>query len=169
MRNIAYKMVNISLFFFLSLVLLENERLRSTETIMQFSDSLAVTEHQPSIFRRQFLRKVIKFFETSIDLYGCVQQHWKNGLGGTGVVDDLSCEEEILIVVLKVIFFFDVFGPFEEKDEPVYIGLNSVDNFVVLEGVNLLDLNARGSHFFDQFGEYSRIWLDSAPLIKHQF
>ena len=81
----------------------------------------------------------------------------------------MSRKEEVLVVVLKVIFLFDVLGPLEQEDEAVDVWLDASDDLVVLKRVDLLDLNAGGSHLFDEFGKDSRVRLNSAPLIEHQF
>ena len=72
-RDVADKVVYVCLFFLFSLVLLKDERLGSTEAVMQFSDSLTVTEYKSSIFRGQFFSELMKFFETSLDLDGSIE------------------------------------------------------------------------------------------------
>jgi len=124
---------------------------------VQFSDGLTVTKHQSSIFRGKFFCKLMKLFKAPLYLNGSIEKNRQNGLGGTSIIDDLSSEEQILVVILKMIFLFDVFGPFEEEDEAVYLRLNMVDDLVVLERIYLLDLNSRSSHFFDELGEDSRV------------
>ncbi len=70
-------------------------------------------------------------------------------------------------ILREVIFFLDVFGPLEEEDKSVDVGLDSVDEVIIVKGIDLLDLDSGSSHTFDQLGEYPRIRFNCAPLIKH--
>lgn len=62
-------------------------------------------------------------------------------MGSAGIVNDLPGKEEVLIVVLQMLLLLDVLGPLEEENEAVYVRLYSIDEVVVLEGVDFLDLN----------------------------
>lgn len=62
-------------------------------------------------------------------------------MGSAGIVNDLPGKEEVLIVVLKMLLLLDVLGPLEEENEAVDVRLYSIDEVVVLEGVDFLDLN----------------------------
>ena len=88
-------------------------------------------------------------------------------MSGAGIVDDLSGKEKILVVFLKMIFFLDIFGPFEEEDKSIDIWLNCIDEMVLIECVYFLYLYSRCPNFLDEFREHSWIRLDSAPLIEH--
>ena len=109
----------------------------------------------------------MEFLETALNVDGGIKQNRQNSLSGTCVVDNLPGKEQILIVVLKMVFLFDIFGPLEQKDESVDMGLNSVDEVVLVERVDLFYLNRGGSYFFDQLGEDTRVGFDCAPLIEH--
>ena len=62
-------------------------------------------------------------------------------MGSAGIVNDLPGKEEVLIVVLQMLLLLDVLGPLEEENEAVDVRLYSIDEVVVLEGVDFLDLN----------------------------
>ena len=57
-----------------------------------------------------------------MDWGGGVEQDGKDGLSGAGVVDDLSGEEEVVVVVHEGISFLLVLCPLEQKYESVYVG-----------------------------------------------
>ena len=98
---------------------------------------------------------------------GCIKQNRENGLSSTGIVNNLSRKEEILIVLRKIILFLDVFGPLEEENKAIDVGLDPVDKLIIIEGIYLLDLHCGSSHALYQLGEYTWIWFNCAPLIKH--
>ena len=105
--------------------------------------------------------------EASLSVDGSIEEDRQNGLRGACVVDDLPGEEEILVVVDEVVLLLDILGPLEEEDKAVDVGLHAVDQIVLFKGVYFLDLDGRGSHLLDEFGEDGGIGLDRAPLIEH--
>ena len=56
-----------------------------------------------------------------LDGDGSVEEDGEDGLGGAGVVDNLSGEEEVLIVLGKGVLLLNALGPLEEEDETVDI------------------------------------------------
>ena len=56
-----------------------------------------------------------------------------------------------------MVLLFDIFGPLEQKDESVDMGLNSVDEVVLIEGVDLFYLDRGGSYLFYQLCEDTRV------------
>ena len=66
-----------------------------------------------------------------------------------------------------MVLLFDIFGPLEQKDESVDMGLNSVDEVVLVQGVDLFYLDRGGSYLFYQLCEDSRVGFYCAPLIEH--
>lgn len=72
--DIADEMIDIRLFLLLSLILIEDEGLSSTETIVDFSDRLRVAEHKPSVFGGEFLGEVVELLQCSLDGDGGVEE-----------------------------------------------------------------------------------------------
>ena len=130
-------------------------------------NGLWVTECESSVLCWQIPGELIEVPEVSLDLYGGVEQNGEDGLGGTGVVDDLACEEEILVVDCKWLLFLYIFSPFKEKDVSVDFDLLFGKAIVPLETVDLLYLDSLSPHLLDQLGEDPRIGLDCAPLVEH--
>jgi len=97
--NIADEMINICFLFLLAFVLFEDEGLWPTKTVVQFANRVRIAQCKPSIFRWQLSCEVVKLFEVSLDVNGSIEKYRKDGLCGAGIVDDLPCKEEILIIV----------------------------------------------------------------------
>ena len=100
MGHIAHKVVDVSFFLLLAFILFENEGLGPAKTIMDFADGVGVTKGETFVFGRQVFCELVEVFEASFNGDGGIKKYWEDGLGGAGVVDDLSGKEEILIVIL---------------------------------------------------------------------
>jgi hypothetical protein len=68
-------MVYICLLLLLALILLEDEGLGPTETVMQLSDWIGVAKHQPAILGGQLSREIVEFLEVGVDGDGCVEEN----------------------------------------------------------------------------------------------
>lgn len=86
-----------------------------------------------------------------------VEENRDDGLSGTGIIDDLSGEEKVIIVDGEMFSGFEAFFPLEEEDESVNIRLDFVDQFVILHTVDFFDLDGRSPNFLDQLSENSRV------------
>jgi hypothetical protein len=134
---------------------------------MQFSDGIGVAEYESSILAGEFPAEVIELLQVSLYGYGCVEEHREYGLCGAGIVDDLPCKEQILVVVGEVILLLDLCVPLEEEDESIDVGFYLGYEVIVFETVDFLDLDSRGAYLLNQFGKHPGIGLDRAPLIEH--
>lgn len=109
----------------------------------------------------------MEFFDVSLDLDGGIEQDWKYGLCGAGIVHDLPREEEFLVIIQQGVSLLDALGPLEEEDESVDIGFDPREQVIVFETVDFFDLDCGGSDLLDQLGEDAGVGFNSAPLIKH--
>jgi len=90
----------------------------------------------------------MKIFEMGLYSDGSVKQNWEDSLRSTGIIDYLSSKEKLLVVLCKIVFFLDIFSPFEEEYKSVDVWLYAIDEIVILERVDLFYLDSRSSQTF---------------------
>jgi hypothetical protein len=74
-RDVADEVIDIRLFLFLLLVLLEDEGLGTTETVMQNSDCLGIAEGQTSVLAGQIPGKFVEVPQIALNVNGSVEQN----------------------------------------------------------------------------------------------
>lgn len=109
----------------------------------------------------------MELLDVPLDRNGGIKEDWEDSLCSAGIVDYLPCKEEVLIVIEQSIPLLNALSPLEEKDKSVDIWTYSSHQVIIFKTIHFLYLNSRSSNLLDQFGEDSRIWFNSAPLIKH--
>ena len=139
-----------------SFVLLKNKRFRPTERVVNFANVLGVGEGYSPILAWQSLRKLVETLQRLFDLNGAVQHDCQYGLSCTGVVYDLPSEEQVFVFVCEAGSGLRILGPLEQKDEAVD-RVQSLQQGLVIETVDLLNLNVRDAQPGDEFAEDARV------------
>ena len=78
-------------------------------------------------------------------MHGTIQHNSEDGLGGTCIVDDLPCKEQVLVLVGEALAWFGVLGPLKQEDESVN-GVQSLNEHLIVEAIDLLHLNVRNAY-----------------------
>ena len=132
---------------------------------MRHSDDFHVGECKPSFFGGEILSEFLILCQLRTYVYlVIIHEDGNNSLSGAGILDDLICEEEILIVMSEAFALLSFGCPPKQKDETVDRS-EFLESDFIFEIINLFNLNTLDSNRSDELCEDGWVRFDCAPLL----
>ena len=104
-----------------SAVLLNKERLLSSETIVSHSDFLTIADAVSFLVSWKTLGETahVGNLFSKFNIVGSVHQDGENSLSGTGIVDNLFCVEQLWVIICQRFSLFCFLDPLEKEDKSI--------------------------------------------------